>query len=111
MPGNICLTMSGPNGRFVQYRSQETPDLKLVERRTEDDVQNIAIIGMLGKKLRFTQTLRCGARKMTTTYVIEALAAFYDTTISIAAGPGPKTILSGLSLGSLTWLFPWRGRG
>ncbi|MCD6360503.1 MAG: hypothetical protein J7M38_06505, partial [Armatimonadetes bacterium] len=96
MPGNICLIMRGPDGQFVQYKSEHTPKLKLTDRSSRDGVETIVIEGMLSDKLRFTQTVRCEPLKLTTTYEVEALADLSDTTIYIAAGPGPRNMLDGL---------------
>ncbi len=112
MPGNICLTMHGPDGGFVQYKSADAPELELTERRTEDGVEIIVIKGMLGRKLRFTQTTRCADLKMTTTYEVEALTDLRATTITITAGPGPRKLLNGLHFsihgpkGETTGTFP-----
>ncbi len=97
MPGNISLIMRDADDQFVQYKSEDTPELRLAERRTEDGAEIIVIAGMLSERLRFTQTTRCEDLELTTTYEVEALADLTDTTIYMAAGPGPQDMLDGLA--------------
>lgn len=96
MPGNICLVMRTPDGSFVQYKSEQTPELALVERRQEDGAGVAVIQGMLSENLRFTQTVRTEDLRMTVTYEVEALADLIDTTIHVGSGAGPKDRLPGL---------------
>ncbi len=95
MPGNVSLVMRTPDGTFVQYNSEHTPELRLVERRRADGVEVALIAGMLSEKLRFTQTVRAEDLRMTTTYEVEALANLTDTTIYIASGTGPADLMPG----------------
>ncbi len=96
MPGNVCLIMRTPEGTFVQYNSEHTPELAVAERRKEDAADLTIIKGMLTEGLRFTQTVSAQERRVLITYEVEALQDLSDVDIYVSAGPGPVDMMKGL---------------
>ncbi len=96
MPGNVCLTMRAPEGTFVQYKSEHTPELAVAERRKIDGADVTVIKGLLTESLRFTQTVRAEERRVLITYEVEALKDLQDVDIYVSAGPGPAEMMQGL---------------